>query len=397
MNILYNSQGPYSPEGEGITTGFSKMGHATATQLAETHNVSYIAHDWQGLPFRHFNYDIHRGNKNFTESASEMHMHVNTKKYDAAIYLGELWGTVPFGKIPWSDTNTKLIYHVCPDGTPIDKNLISIKDFPDVLVPMTNWAKNIMEENNIPCYKAITASYDPTAYCQLKKDQKDEIRTKLGLDDKFVVHFTGRQQARKNIMSLIIAFEKFARDKDDAILLLTITIDQNQDFDLPLLIKLLGIEDKVKICSLESRQMLSDEELGNVFNATDVYFTMTCSEGFNMPVMESQACGVPAIVPDYSAHLDLVEDCGLTTEIEFYKEMDNGIHWAFASIDNAVENLNSIYESKQLQQKLSNAAKKKMLTYTNAAVQSEWNYVVENIDEIIEEIESRKGIRRMSI
>lgn len=51
-------------------------------------------------------------------------------------------------------------------------------------------------------------------------------------------------------------------------------------------------------------------ELAKIYNSFDVYVTASRGEGFGLPVLEAQACGVPVIAPANSSHVELVEGHG---------------------------------------------------------------------------------------
>ena len=50
-----------------------------------------------------------------------------------------------------------------------------------------------------------------------------------------------------------------------------------------------------------------DEELPLYYAACDVYATGTMWEGFNLPLVEAQACGKPVVAFDIGAHPEVVE------------------------------------------------------------------------------------------
>ena len=70
----------------------------------------------------------------------------------------------------------------------------------------------------------------------------------------------------------------------------------------------LGIpEDAVKVCN-QYRNILgySDPVMATVYSAMDVLSSATMGEGFGVPIIEAQACGVPVIVGDWTSMPELV-------------------------------------------------------------------------------------------
>jgi glycosyltransferase involved in cell wall biosynthesis len=51
-----------------------------------------------------------------------------------------------------------------------------------------------------------------------------------------------------------------------------------------------------------------DSTLATIYNAFDVFALPTMAEGFGLPILEAQACGVAALVTDFSACRELVPD-----------------------------------------------------------------------------------------
>ena len=393
MKILYNSQGIYSPFGDGITTGFSKASNTIAKYLAKNFDVSYIAHDYTGLPFEYDGYTVHRGNADY--SAKEINQHISQYDYDALLYLGEPWGARNYKNIDFGDTKT--IFHIPTDGLPLDSYLTEVKDNFDLIVPMSKFGKMTLESANIPCANPIPLSFNAKYYKPLSTSKRDDVRAELELEDKFVVNFVGRQQERKNLMSMIVAFSKFAMDKQDVVLLLTITIDQHADFDILQLIQTLGIGDKVKIIQMAHGNMVSDEELANIYNASDVYLSTSCAEGFDMPVLETIACGTPAIVSKYSAHIELTVNHGKLINIEYYKTLGNNTNFAYVSIEDTVFKLDKLYNDRELLKQYSKDGLKFAQQYKDSNVQPMWTELINNLDDVIEQVECRKSVRSLKL
>jgi 1,2-diacylglycerol 3-alpha-glucosyltransferase len=53
---------------------------------------------------------------------------------------------------------------------------------------------------------------------------------------------------------------------------------------------------------------VSDEELPYYYAACDVYATASLLEGFNIPLVEAQACGKPVVAFDTGPHPEVVDD-----------------------------------------------------------------------------------------
>lgn len=53
---------------------------------------------------------------------------------------------------------------------------------------------------------------------------------------------------------------------------------------------------------------LSDEEVENLFNTFDIYFTSSRAEGYNVPAALAASRGLPVISPDWGGHTHFIQD-----------------------------------------------------------------------------------------
>lgn len=141
-------------------------------------------------------------------------------------------------------------------------------------------------------------------------------RKALGIpEDAFVVGINsankGNSPPRKAFPQMFRAFSEFAKSHADAILYLHCDIFGGADgVDLRALAMACGIDwdRQVRHCDQYGyRRGLPPELLAATYSAADVLLCTSMGEGFGIPVVESQACGVPVIVSDFSAQIEL---CG---------------------------------------------------------------------------------------
>jgi GT2 family glycosyltransferase len=70
--------------------------------------------------------------------------------------------------------------------------------------------------------------------------------------------------------------------------------------------------DEDQVVLIETLFSLSDQELADLYRSVDATLLNSRSEGFGFTVVESMACGVPAIFPDYSSTADFAHPGALT-------------------------------------------------------------------------------------
>ena len=88
---------------------------------------------------------------------------------------------------------------------------------------------------------------------------------------------------------------------------------------------MLDIQDRVHFPSVNPiLEGFEDTELAKVYNMADVYVSNSVAEGFGLPILEAQACGIPAIVPNNSSQTELVKGHGYVFEslpMDIYHEV----------------------------------------------------------------------------
>ncbi len=145
-----------------------------------------------------------------------------------------------------------------------------------------------------------------------KRAARRELRVP---EDVFVFGFVGRNESdRKDIVGLLKAFKIFRESYPDArdvylILWTSIRPDVGRSYDVVRLVKRYRIDDRVLLPERQPPEIhYPHEHLVKVYNCMDWLVTASSGEGFNLPVLEALACGVPVLAPRNSTHVELIED-----------------------------------------------------------------------------------------
>ena len=141
------------------------------------------------------------------------------------------------------------------------------------------------------------------------------VREMLGVPaDAFVIGMNaankGSHKIRKSFPQVFLAFAAFLKKRPDAILYLHAEKHgQAAGVDLVRLAQACGVpEGRIMYTDQYAYRMgLGADTLAAMYSAFDVLLSPSMGEGFGIPVVEAQACGVPVIVSDATAQPEL---CG---------------------------------------------------------------------------------------
>lgn len=145
-------------------------------------------------------------------------------------------------------------------------------------------------------------------FYRLPDDQRNELRAKWGLQDKFVIGVVARNQPRKNLDRTIKAMSLVKDKISNAVLLLH--LDPNdpagQIFKIKSLIQKYNIENRVVFTGMQAHKGFDWSEMNNVYNVMDCFLLTTSGEGFGIPIIEAMSCEVPVLATDYTTTPELV-------------------------------------------------------------------------------------------
>lgn len=178
--------------------------------------------------------------------------------------------------------------------------------------------------------------------------------------------------SRKGFPQALQAFAKFAEKHDNAFLYLHTQMDPNigQGENLPALVQRLDIPvDRIRIADQYTmlHNPYSHADMSRIYGAMDCLLNCSWGEGFGVPVLEAQSCGVPAIVTDFSA---MPEVCGAGWKVSHQPYWTGLGSWqAIPDVDDIVSALEECYALKSWQrQKLSQTARKHAMEYDSRRV-----------------------------
>lgn len=173
--------------------------------------------------------------------------------------------------------------------------------------------------------------------------------------------------SRKGFSQALQAFKRLSDAHENAYLYLHTMLDANQadGENLRALMQALDIPaDRVRSAD-QYRVMFhpySREEMAKIYSGMDVLLNPAMGEGFGITVLEAQACGVPAIVTDFSA---MREVCGSGWQVGHAPYWTGLNSWqAIPDVDDIADALEECYgRSPALREKMAQAARRHALGY----------------------------------
>lgn len=145
-------------------------------------------------------------------------------------------------------------------------------------------------------------------------DLRAQFRADLGVPaDAYVVGMVANNQglpSRKAFPQVFEAFARFQKKHSDAILYVHCDVyGRNGGINLIRLAQACGIEPTRMRTSEQTALHLGIPQpmMAGVFNSFDVLCMPSLGEGFGIPLIEAQACGIPVITTDWTAMTEL---CG---------------------------------------------------------------------------------------
>lgn len=298
MNILWMSNAPHCNSGYGVVTA------EVCKRLSKDHSISIFANyglkggmiNWNGINVYPNDYDDW-GNRFVREIYNEVKPDIIISLIDMWVLDNSVWKNMDW--VPYFPLDHQEIPQLVLDHLNGFKNSIT----------MSKFGKELADKNNIPNtyipHGVDTKSYYPD------KELRESTRKQLGVSDKFVVGTVAANVGeRKNFELMLETFAEFHEHRPNSHYLIYTNPRNIKGIEnMPALCKDLGIEDSVTFAPVNLLiRGAAKPEMNAIYNAMDVFLLLSKGEGFGIPIIEAQSCGVPVIVTNVTAMTEL---CGM--------------------------------------------------------------------------------------
>lgn len=313
MKILWASNAPWVSSGYGVQTALfarrlktppARIVRAVGSPPPSAHEVAIAAN--HGLEDGVLNW--HDGIPIFPASKGSWghrytRAHAEVCGADIVITLADVWNmnAEDMARVAW-----------CPwvpiDSEPLSPAIRSILAVAFQPIAFSRFGERMMQD------AGLTPAYVPLGIGTnvLKPGDKRQAREKLGLPaSAFVVGIVAANvdnPSRKALPEQLAAFARFKRKHSDAVLYL-----HSQPADspsatgvsLPPLLAEIGLEigRDVFFPDRYRHEVIGfpPQYMATAYQAMDVLLSVTCGEGFGVPIVEAQACSIPVIVGDWTS------------------------------------------------------------------------------------------------
>lgn len=267
-------------------------------------------------------------------------------------------------------------------------------------IAMTKFGQKQLAEHDIEAYY-IPHSIDTNTF---KPDPqwRATARERYSWQDKFVIGTVAtNHDERKNWTASLKAIQMFDKmHPGEVIYYMHTNPMDDRGIDLVRLRNQLAIDDITKFPSqAEMIVGIPTEVMAHIYNSLDVFLLPTKGEGFGIPIMEAQACGVPVITTKCTGQAELMAGGYFIEDLR--KVWTKQSSWQFdCRPEEIVERLEQAYQDKKTGKikERGEIARAKALEYDDAKIYTEfWPPVLGDIERRLKEPKNLEGIQQWRV
>jgi glycosyltransferase involved in cell wall biosynthesis len=285
----------YGRQARDITARLKADGHEVA--ILAKHGLSGAAIRWHGTVV----YPPHSkrlGVDAIKAACEHFNADIVMTIYDVWAFPPDIYRMIP---VPW-------IAYFPLDNVPVPPRAIQCLAHADYVTTYTMWASDELERAGI-ANTYMPPGFDFKLFKPVNAETKALLRRKLRLpQDGFIVTSVGANKGfpcRKAWGEVVQALSAFLRSHGDTYAYIHTMLTPIQDgMNFVNHFERLGIEsERVIYAPQDAIYMgIGDDQMAEIYQASDVLLAPSKAEGFGFPVLEAQACGVPVITQDAHAH-----------------------------------------------------------------------------------------------
>lgn len=159
---------------------------------------------------------------------------------------------------------------------------------------------------------------------ELRKKWFENAKPKMDITDDFIIGINAANKGnRKSFDRMMEGYRMFLDNNPDAEkdskLYLNTWMVIPEGLDLHAMVKKYKLDKQVLRVNDYRRYVgMSTKELVDWYNMLDLFLNTSMGEGFGIPIIEAESCGIPCVVTDFSAMPELVKGHGWVVEPQAY-------------------------------------------------------------------------------
>jgi len=352
--VLIASNSPWSMTGYGQQTAqlarhLRDDGHKVA--FASNYGLEATVSSWEGMKMYPRGYELHSNDVIPAYLQAWAHDNIGIPPllitlYDVHVFKGEHWNTVP-----------QIASWVPVDHFPVPPAVTEFLQRDNVTpIAMSQFGEQMLTDAGLDClyvpHGIDRSVFKPTATFEGVDGRPTTGREFMGIDrDKFVVTMVSANKGvvpnRKSFPEAFLAFGMFAQQYPDAVLYCHTEHKGGMGgLDLIRMAKMCGIkrEQIVFPDPFVWRMGIPNEVMAAIYSDSNVLLQPSMGEGFGIPLVEGQACGLRGIVSNATAQPELLGDGWLVDGQPWWDAMQNAWLWA-PKVESILGSLVEAYEA----------------------------------------------------
>ncbi len=159
-----------------------------------------------------------------------------------------------------------------------------------IITPSESVRREVTEHLGIKPSKVVSIPEAPRdIFHPVTFEETVEMRRRLGIEDEFVL-FVGTIEPRKNLLTLLKAFEEILRATSHHPQLVIAGKEGWLMDELRSYVRESGVKERLRFTGY-----LTDEDLRALYSSCRIFVYPSLYEGFGLPPLEAMACGAPVI------------------------------------------------------------------------------------------------------
>lgn len=375
----------------GVPSGYGRIADCIATRL---HKRGYqifaasLAYDgllppqYDGAPLPYWVAAM-AGKPNWPEYAAAL---INSVNPDVVWICQDAPYTEAVRNLPLDWSRFKLIMTCAVDGTPVYPQWLKTARKADAVLSISQFGVDALKKQGVEA-KLLRPGIDPDRFFKMPDTDRAALRAKLGVTDGFIVGMVAQNQGRKDIPSVVRGFYQFASDKPDARLLLDMERTSPAGWDIPGMICEPNGYDVSKIIFRDDCIRLGVTDLRERYNVMDAHTVLAHREGYGIPLVEAQACGVVSLAMDYTSGTEICGDGkGVLVKPLPFEQISTwgGAIDRFADVDDFAAQLQMLYDEPERRKLIAKAGMEWSRAHT-------WDGATDVAMQTIERVMSRQS------